>query len=291
MVMYPRVADLSEQLAQSRIVDPAATDRAHDALSAGVEEPDVAPHDIGVFRVVDVLEVDIVGAGGVAPEGRDRVHTGVVHMAGVEAEPGDFFRDVLCNAIELILELDVAAGMRVDNRTDAVAVARQFRDGADVGDHAVPSFGVEARGPVGMAGRVVPLVVAPVHHGQVRRCEALAWMRFGARQGGNERANLVCLAQQVLPVLRTYQIVEDRARHDPEPACFERGSDPRHVERHVAVRTELQAAEARLRSLVQHALPVRQVRVGHVVHPPAAGCASYGDGQGHVRALPADLTG
>jgi len=51
------VANLSEQLAQSGIVDPAATDRAHDALGAGGEEPDVTPHDIGVFRVIDVLEV------------------------------------------------------------------------------------------------------------------------------------------------------------------------------------------------------------------------------------------
>src|SRR5271165_3286318 len=114
-------------------------------------------------------------------------------------------------------------------------------------------------------------------------------MHLGPRQSGYERANLVYLSQQVLPVLRTYQIVEDRAGHDPEPACLERGPDPRHVERHVAIRTKLQAAEARLRSLVQYALPVRQVRVGHVVHPPAAGCASYGDGQGHVSALPAAL--
>src|SRR5580692_7691588 len=111
-------------------------------------------------------------------------------------------------------------------------------------------------------------------------------MSFGTRQRRNEPANLARLTQQVLLVPRTYQIVEDRARYDPKPARFERGSDTRHVERHVAVRTELQAAEARLRGLVQHALPVRQVWVGHVVHPPAAGCASYGDGQGHVRALP-----
>src|SRR5580700_5701181 len=129
-----------------------------------------------------------------------------------------------------------------------------------------------------MTGCVVTLIVAPVHHSEVRRSEALVAMSFGTRQRGNERTNFAHLTQQVLSVPRTYQIVEDRARHDPEPACFERGSDPRHVERHVAVRTELQAAEARLRSLVEHALPLRQVRVGHVVHPPAAGCASYGDG-------------
>ena len=45
-------------------------------------------------------------------------------MAGVAAEPGDFSRDVLCDPIELVLELDVAAGVRVDNRTDAVAAKR-----------------------------------------------------------------------------------------------------------------------------------------------------------------------
>src|SRR5208337_4453374 len=251
------VADLIEQLAQSRIVDPTATDRAHDALSAGVEEPDVAPHDIGVFRVVDVLEVDIVGAGGVAPDDLHRVHSRIVEMTGVEAEPGDFFRDVFDDATELVLELDVAAGMWVDDSSNTVTVPRQFRDGADVGDHPAPGLRIGARSPVGMSGRVVALVVPPIHHGYVRRRETLAWMRLGPRQSGYERANLIYLAQQVLKVLRTYQIVEDRARGDPEPACFERGSDPRHVERHVAVRTELQAAEARLRGLVQHALPVR----------------------------------
>src|SRR3984957_4167578 len=138
-----------------------------------------------------------------------------------------------------------------------------------------------------MTSRVVTLIVAPVHRRDVRRSEALAAMSFGTRQCRDERANLIYLSQQILSVLQTSQIGEDRARHDPEPACFKRGSDPRHVERHVAVWTELQAAEARLRSLVQHALPVRQVRVEHVVHPPAAGCANYGDGEGHVGALPA----
>src|ERR1700722_1206136 len=101
-----------------------------------------------------------------------------------------------------------------------------------------------------MTSRIVALVVAPVHHSEVRRSEALAAMSFGTRQRSNKPANFAHLTQQVLSVPRTYQIVEDRARHDPKPACFERGSDPRHVERHVAVGTDLRAAEPRLHGLV-----------------------------------------
>ena len=143
-----------------------------------------------------------------------------------------------------------------------------------------------------MAGRVVALVVAPVHHRQKGRCEALARMHLGPRQSGNERANLVSLSQKVLPVLRANQIVEDGARHDPQAAGIERGRDPGPVERHVAVGAEFQPAEASLCGLVEHSLPVRQVRVGHVVHSPAAGRAGNCHGQGHVRVfrlpLPAD---
>src|SRR5208337_141027 len=279
------VADFGQKFVQSETADPAFSDRVHHSFGAGVEEPDMAVHDVGVFRVVGVLEVDVVRAVGVAPEGRDRVHPGVVHMAGVEAKPRDFSRNVFDDAIELVLELDIAAGVWVDDRPNAVMVPRQLRDGADVGDHPDPGLRVEARSAFGMSGRVVALLAAPVHHSNVRRGEALAQMRLRPRQSGYERANLVCLAQQVLPVLRANQIVEDRARHDPEPAGLERGSDPRCVERHVAVGPELQPAKARHRGLVQHALPVRQMRVGHVVHPPAAGRAGNGDGQGHVTAL------
>jgi hypothetical protein len=40
-------------------------------------------------------------------------------MAGVEAETGDFARNIFENPIELVLELDIPAGVRMDNRTDA----------------------------------------------------------------------------------------------------------------------------------------------------------------------------
>ena len=104
-------------------------------------------------------------------------------MAGVEAEPGEFGRHVGGDAVELVLELDVAAGVGVDDGADAVAVARELGDGADVGDHAGPGFGIEARRAVGMAGGVVALVVAPVHHRQVRRRVALARMALAVAAG------------------------------------------------------------------------------------------------------------
>ena len=112
----------------------------------------------------------------------DWVHPRIVDMTGVEAETCDFAWNVFGNAIELVLELNIAAGMRVDNRADVVAIARQFGDGADVGNHPVPGLRAEARSPPRVSSRVVTLVVAPVHHSEVRRSEALAWMSLGSRQ-------------------------------------------------------------------------------------------------------------
>ena len=68
-------------------------------------------------------------------------------MAGVEAEPCDFAWNVFGNAIELVLELNIAAGVRVDNRADVVAIARQFADGANVGNHARPRPQGRGEGP------------------------------------------------------------------------------------------------------------------------------------------------
>src|ERR1700722_11624144 len=143
-----RVSDLIEQIPQSEIVDPAATDWAHDALSAGVEEPDMSVHDIGVLRVVNVLEVDIVDARGVAPDDLNWVHSGIVEMARIEAESCNFTWNAFGNAIQLVLKLNIAASMRVDDRADVVAIARQFADGANVGNHPIAVLGIESRRPI-----------------------------------------------------------------------------------------------------------------------------------------------
>src|SRR3954452_5013802 len=107
-------------------------------------EAGAAGHHVGVDGGVDVLEVDVVGAAGVSPERRDRVHAGVVHVAGVEAEAGELGGDVGGDAVEFVRELDVSAGVRVNDGADAVA-AGALGDGADVGDHAGPARVVEAR--------------------------------------------------------------------------------------------------------------------------------------------------
>ena len=52
------------------------------------------------------------------------------------------------HAIQLVLKLDIAAGMRVDDRADVVAIARQFADGANVGNHPAAVLEIEPRRPI-----------------------------------------------------------------------------------------------------------------------------------------------
>ena len=68
-----------------------------------------------------------------------------------------------------------------------------------------------------------------------------------------------------------HQVVEDRARNDAEAVRVEGGADAINVERHVAVGAKLQSAKARRCGFIENALPWRQVRVLHVVHPQQQG--------------------
>src|SRR3954469_15820201 len=56
------VADFDEQLPHRSVVDPATAYGAHNSFSTGVEEADAAAHDIGIFRAVDIFEMDVVRA-------------------------------------------------------------------------------------------------------------------------------------------------------------------------------------------------------------------------------------
>jgi len=67
--------------------------------------------------------------------------------------------DVFDDAIEFVLELEVAAGMWVDDSPNAVAVPRQFRDGADVGaavDDQAPGARPRRRQPAAGPRRAPP---------------------------------------------------------------------------------------------------------------------------------------
>ena len=73
-----------------------------------------------------------------------------------------------------------------------------------------------------MARRKIALIMAPVHHCQVGGLETLARVSLGPWESGDHRTDLVGLAQKVLSVPGIYQVVEDRAGHDPKAAQIER---------------------------------------------------------------------
>ena len=52
-------------------------------------------------------------------------------MAGIEAESGDVVRDIGDDLPDFVRELDVTAGVRMNDGAYAVAVPRQFGDGED----------------------------------------------------------------------------------------------------------------------------------------------------------------
>ncbi|MND85123.1 hypothetical protein D3C80_770370 [compost metagenome] len=123
-------------------------------------------------------------------------------MAGIEAEAGQICGNVLNDLLQLIGKFDVAAGMGMDGGAHAVFFTGERCDGADVFHHAVPGVSIEARRAVGMAGGIVPLVMSPVHHRQIGGGKTLAGMGFGFWQAGDQRTDLVGLAQQVAAVFR-----------------------------------------------------------------------------------------
>lgn len=186
-------------------------------LGAGVEEPDAAAHDVRELGPVNALDVGVVGASGMASNGLERIHPSMVLMAYVGARSGHLARHVPHDALQLVLELDAAAGRRVDDGPNAVAAPCRLRGGADAGGHARPGLRVKAQREVGGAGRVVTPVVPPVHRREVRRREPPAGITVGLGQRRDEGADLVCLAQQAVPVLRAHQVVPAMMK-DPREA-------------------------------------------------------------------------
>ena len=211
------VARPSQDVADRGIVDDTPSDGTHHALSAGLEEPDALAHDAVEDGPVDVLEVDVLGALGVPLERRDRVDPGVPQVARIEAEPGHIGRHVRHGTRDLVLELDVAAGMGVDHRPHSV-LRRHIGDGANVAHHRVPGAIREPRRPLGMTGGVVALLMAPVRHRQVRRRVPLPRHRRRLRQARDEGTDLAGLAHQRSAVLRRHEVIEDCAGDDREAA-------------------------------------------------------------------------
>ena len=131
------VADLFEGGLDAGIIQRAGADGAHGSFAAAVEETDVLAHDLLVNLLVDILEVNVVEDISVLLEVGHGIHIAIVEVAGVQAEAGDLIRHVLYVAGDLIGELDVGAGVRVDHGTDAPAVGA-LADCADMTEELFP---------------------------------------------------------------------------------------------------------------------------------------------------------
>ena len=102
--------------------------------------------------------MDVVEPVGVVAQPLHQVHARVVvEVAGIEAESGDVVRDIGDDLPDFVRELDVTAGVRMNDGAYAVAVPRQFGDGDDVRHHRVPLRLGETRRAVRMPGVVVAL--------------------------------------------------------------------------------------------------------------------------------------
>src|SRR5215475_4718318 len=164
-------------------------------------------------------------------------------MAAIEAEPRHVGGNVRDDALDLIGKFDIAAGMGMNGGTYAMLIARQLRDGANVRNQSRPARAVEPWSSVRMAGGIVAFVVPPIHDGEIGRVKTLSSMGFRLGQLGDERADLVGLAQQIFSVCRVHQIIEDRPGDNPEFALVKRFGDAPDIEGHIAVRSKLKAAK------------------------------------------------
>ena len=204
-----------------------------------------------------------------------RIHVRVIQVAGVQTQACDLIRNIAHDLFNLVGELDVAACVRMDDRTDTPLVCTlAYR--ADVSHEARPFLVGQARRGVRMAGGVVALVVTPVHDRHVRRRELLAVVGLEHRQLriGDEAADVVDRVEHALLIIRVEQIVEDGARHNGETVFLQLVRDQLRIDRKIAVGPELDGAVAGLASLLQHARPGRQIRILGVVYAPAARCAA-----------------
>ena len=71
----------------------------------------------------------------------DGVHARIVEVASVETQTGHLMGNLRRQQVDFIGKLDAAAGVRMDNRTHAVLLPRQFADSDNVVDHPLPVGG------------------------------------------------------------------------------------------------------------------------------------------------------
>ena len=115
----------------------------------------------------------VADATGVALDRRARIDAGVGEVTGVDAQ---IDIHVVHEPLDLVLELDVAPGVRVDDRTQPMT-AGNVADLLDLIEHRAPSIVVESRRDRGSAGRANAHVVGSIddhEHPSTRRCDRQA---------------------------------------------------------------------------------------------------------------------
>ena len=179
-------------------------------------------------------------------------------MTGIQTQTGDLIRDIAHDLFNLVCKLDVAACMRMDNRTNAPFVCA-LAYSADVAHEARPFLVRQTRRGVRMACGVVALVVSPIHNGHVRRGELLAVVGLEHRQLGigNQAADVVNRVQHALLIVLIEQIVENGACHDGKTVLFQLICDQLCVNRQVAVGAKLDGAVTGFTGFLQYARPGR----------------------------------
>ena len=179
-------------------------------------------------------------------------------MAGIQTQTGDLVRNIAHDLCNLVGKFNVAARVRMDNRTNAPFVcALAYR--ADVAHEARPFLVRQTWCRVRMACGVVALVVSPVHNGHVRRGELLAVVGLEHRQlgVGDQAADVVNRVQHALLIVCVEQIVENGACYDGKTVLFQLICDQLGIDGQVAVGPELDGAVTGFAGFLQHARPGR----------------------------------
>ena len=202
--------------------------------------------------------MDVIQLIGVLFEVLHRVHVRIVQMAGIQTQTGNLIRDIAHDLFDLVCKLDVAACVRMDDRTNAPFVGA-LAYGADVAHEARPFLIGEARCGIRMTGGVVALVVSPVHNGHVRRRELLTIVCPQHRQLGigDQAADVVYRVQHALLIVRVEQVVEDRTCDNGKAVLFQLVCDQLRVDRQITVGAKLDGAVSGFPCFLQYARPRR----------------------------------
>ncbi len=99
-----------------------------------------------------------------------------------------------------------------------------------------------------MAGGIIPFVMPPVHHSQIRRGELLPFVagQLGQRGVGNQLTDIVHCPEDGRLIVRVKQVMENGSRDNRKAVFCKLRRNKRRVNRQIAVRPQLNGTVPRL---------------------------------------------